>query len=357
MFHRRFTDGTRLDVPLEDAFAGPFRTPCWIIGGGPSLTHLDCQVIQQSPAVKFAVNLAGTGLLRPNLWTSYDPSARFHRSTFLDASILKFVHPRRAMDLVPETTHKVCDCPNLFFFDADARRGFANFLATEHKSVIDWNDSLMQAIDIAYRLGFRTFYLVGCDMQVRPSHAMLDAGRSAGVEFTPGETLQSYCDRCREAGASFDESGDVDQYHFDEQKPLPAAIQTDAHYFRVVQYLRLARRAISLAGVELISVTPQSRLNDHFRYQSVAEADASICRDVGDPDGEQTRGRYSTTTTRSPDNVRPMRDVRPHHWPHTDKERPPTRADHPGRNGHAVNRLQAAIADLPEVPVHLDEQG
>ena len=103
-FFRLETDGTKAAGIPQDAFAGPGRTACWIIGGGPSLTEMPCAEIAASPAPNFGVNLAGTGTLRTNLWTSYDPSARFHRSVYLDASIVKFVHRRRAMDLVPETT-------------------------------------------------------------------------------------------------------------------------------------------------------------------------------------------------------------------------------------------------------------
>src|SRR5262245_23167651 len=91
MFYRLHTDGTRTEVALADAYAGPTRTACWLIGGGPSLVELPCQAIARSPVPKFAVNLAGTRLLRPTFWTSYDPSARFHRSIYLDASVTKFV--------------------------------------------------------------------------------------------------------------------------------------------------------------------------------------------------------------------------------------------------------------------------
>lgn len=364
LFFRLHTDGTTSPGIPQDAFAGPARTACWIIGGGPSLGALSCREIARSPAPKFCVNLAGTGVLRPNLWTSYDPSARFHRSVYLDASIVKFVHRRRAMDLVPETTFKVCECPNLCFFDSDRERGFGDFLSPEHGGIIDWNDSLLQAIDIAYRLGFRVLCLAGCDMHVRPSEAQVRLAARHGVSFEPRQTLDLFVRDCEAAGLPREELGKLaapSQYHFDEKKSFDAAVQTDLHYFRVAQYLRLARRSIALAGVEIVSVTPASRLNDYFPHPKVTSVLSRIHEDVGCPELESTAGRYSLTEPRSPQGLGPMRDFRPHHWP--DRRRHAPRDEHHAERDDDVQlrnprpRLRAALDELPETPVHLNEQG
>ena len=86
------------------------------------------------------------------------------------------------------------------------------------------------------------------------------------------------------------------QYHFDEVKTLNAAVQTDLHYFRVAQYLRLARRAMALSGLDIISVTPGSRLNDYFRYQSVEQVLRQIGEEIGDPQRKETRGLFDVDT-------------------------------------------------------------
>lgn len=371
MFYRLNTDGTRRDVNLGDVLAGPMRTACWIIGGGPSLSALPCDAIARSPVAKLGINLGGAGLLRPNLWTSYDPSARFHRSIYLDASIWKFVHARRAMDLVPGTTFKVCECPGMLFFDRDAQRGFADFLPPHPSGIVDWNDSFVQAIEIAYRLGFRVLYLAGCDFQVRPSQSQQQRARVVGVEYVRGELLETFVERCSAAGLLRRELEQLDaptQYHFDEHKPLAAAIQTDLHYFRTAQYLRLCRRSLALAGVDLISVTPESRLNDYFPYQPVTEALAGIEATIGRPEDEQTRGLYTQVRPRTPVGLGPMRDLRPHHWKR--KGEPPAgyadepapavnpRSDSDARvRASAARRVTAALAAIPETRVRIDEEG
>ncbi|WP_339912210.1 hypothetical protein, partial [Symmachiella dynata] len=195
LFYRLTTDGRQLPAALDDAFAGPVASACWLIGGGPSLAELPHRLIDESPVPKMSVNLSGTRILRPNFWTSYDPSARFHRSVYLDPGILKFVHRRRAMDLVPETTYKVCECPGTYFFERDGQRGFHQFLSPTFTGIVDWADSMVQAIDILYRLGFRTIYLAGCEMRVRLSVAQLQCAAAAGIEFAPGELLRDFLGR------------------------------------------------------------------------------------------------------------------------------------------------------------------
>lgn len=313
LFHRLSTSGRQQPVPLENQYAGAARSTCWLIGGGPSLAQLPTDQIAASPAPKLAVNLAGCGLIRPTFWTSYDPTVRFHRSVYLDAGITKFVHRRRAMDLVPETTFKVCDCPATYVFDRDGARGYDNLLDPQAAGIVDWSDSLVQGIDILYRLGFRRILLAGCDLCVAPAADVVDRARERGVAYQPGELLQDFFQRCVQAGMTgLDQRDDSigTQYHFDERKPAAATLATDAHYFRIAQYLRLSRRNLALHGLELVSVTPGSRLNGVFPYVPVKKALQDLRTEIGDPNREPTRGLYTQQSPRARVEAAPMRDFR-----------------------------------------------
>ncbi len=367
MFFRIHADGVRTPVDLRDHFAGPLRSTCWIIGGGPSLRNAPCDRIQQSPVPRFAVNLCGFGLLRPTIWTAYDPTIRFHRSTFLDASILKLLTTRRATDLVPGTTYKVGDCPNTLFFERDGQRGFHDFLidspADDEPGVVDWQDSFVQAIDLAWRLGFRRLLLVGCDMHVRPPEDHIQQAAAAGVIYQPEEPLRGFYDRCRSAGldpARLAAAEPVQPYHFDETKSLAAAQQTDFHYFRVTQYLRLSRRAMAIAGLELISATPGSRLNAFFPYRPVEELLNDIAEEIGDPARETTRGQYARRHDSDLVPFAPMKDFKPHNWTTTARE-PASRSAAGASSTAALRqrtaRLAAALEDLPDVEVPINEEG
>ncbi|MEZ6056553.1 MAG: hypothetical protein R3C01_07600 [Planctomycetaceae bacterium] len=415
MFYRLTTDGLREPVNLVNLYAGPTPSACWIVGGGPSLSSLPVEMIVRSVLPKFAVNLAGHGLLRPNFWTSYDPTIRFQRSTYLDASILKFVHRSRAMDLVPETTYKVCDAPGTLFFDRDPSRGFHDFLSVERSAnvadaadptqserdrefdvpepreregrgrqelVADWQDSLIQAIAIAYQLGFRVIYLVGCEMFIAPNSLQQRVAIEAGVTYVPREPLRDFVQRCGEAGLSreaLSRLGSPRQYHFEESKPLDSAIHTDTHYYRVAQYLRMCRRHLAGVGVSLISATPQSRLNDFFAYRSVESVCNEIRSTIGDPQQETTLGRYTTNENRLPEGSAPMRDFPPHHWkrkakghsqvaPVAGKKQPFAGQEIGGpsageftvpidKKEQSARLFRNAFDQLPEIPVDLEVAG
>lgn len=313
MFFRLTADQRSVPVELVDHFAGPRSSCCWIVGGGPSLKSLPVEKIAASSAPVFAVNLAGSRLLKPNFWTAYDPSARFHRSTYLDASVMKFLPRGRSTDLVPETTYKVFDCPGTAFFDLEGR-DYASAIRRNQTRVLDWSDSFVMAIDIAFRLGFRRLYLVGCDMRVTPSRSQRNVARSHGIDVESSSSMIDMELQFRNAGVSLDVLNECDPaaiYHFDETKSFAATLTTDRHYDRIAQALRLSRRCFAETGLEIISATPGSRLNDYFEYQTVDSVCKKLERDYGNERLESERGRYSSTGPRIPAGVGPMRDYPP----------------------------------------------
>ncbi len=231
LFARLETDGNETAMRLEDLYAGPQPSACWLIGGGPSLSMLPTRRIAASALPKMSINLAGIRLLRPNFWTSYDPTARFHRSIYLDPGITKFVHRRRAMEIVPNSTFKVCECPNVLVFDRQ-KRGYSEFVSPLATGILDWADSLVQAIDLLYRLGFRIIYLAGCEMQIRLSPQQKNFARNRGIEHDSRLPLKHFMRQCKRGGIAsqdFDRIPGPSQYHFDDRKPFAAAVQTDWH--------------------------------------------------------------------------------------------------------------------------------
>ena len=366
MFFRIHTDGVRTPVDLRSHFAGPTASTCWIVGGGPSLEHAPCDRIQLSPIPRFAINLCGFGRIRPDLWTAYDPTIRFHRTTFLNAAILKLLPARRARDVVPGTTHKVGDCPNTLFFERDGQCGFHNFLGPAMEAggacVVDWQDSFIQAISLAWWLGFRRLLLVGCDMHVRPPEDHIAAAAARRVTYQPEELLRGFYERCRAAGlepAALEADAPIQPYHFDETKSLAAVQQTDFHYFRVAQYLRLSRRAMALAGLELISATPNSRLNAFFPYRPAEELLDEIADAIGDAARETTRGQYARRLDQGPHETGFMRDFRPHNWGPAGRGGPGPAVGPVDDAGDCLrfDRLANAVAELPDVMVPIEEAG
>jgi len=350
-FLRISTDKQREVTTLKNSYASAAGASCFIVGAGPSLAEVNVGALLNSPAPRFCINLAGTGLFRPQLWTAYDPTQRFSRSTYLDPGVMKLVSARRAFDLIPETTWKVCDCPNVYFFEGDRDRGFANFLDARHSTIVDWNDSLVQAIDLAYQLGFRTLYLLGCEMKVQPGAELRTFAETHGLPVPDGAGLHEILSQWDKRGFGRNKRSEISPggiYHFDEMKTLEAAGSTDFHYFRIAQFLRLSRRALSLAGVRLVSVTPESRLNEFFPYCRLADALSEIEESCGSPQAESTRGRYTATSGRMHPAAKRMRDFQPLHWSSEKKKRGTSSTPEKSRSLTRAEQLQQAEIIIEE---------
>ena len=322
------------------------------------------------------INLSGVGLIRPNFWTAYDPSSRFLQSIYLDPGIMKFVPRRRAGDFIPETTFKVCEAPNITFFDRDVGRGFADFLDPGHSKIVDWADSFVQAIEILYRLGFRKLLLAGCDMRVQPSREQIRLASTYGVKFSPFGRLRDFVHHCERAGLTTDALDRCvagPHYHFDERKTIRAAMRTDEHYLRIVQALRLSRRSMATAGLKIVSVTPHSRLNDYFAYQPLRKLLREIEADIGTVAPASLRGRYQHVETPVLTRYGPIEDILPYRRiPPTGKTSPtgePGRFDdeceivverHIGPEkpaSHSIPRLVRALERMHDVPETICEEG
>ncbi|MCC7422017.1 MAG: hypothetical protein IT428_17195 [Planctomycetaceae bacterium] len=351
LFFRASADGTTTDATatLENLYGGTDPTACWLVGSGPSLLAAPTEKIAASSAVKIGVNFSGRGpdgtppRLIPDIWTSFDPTPRFHKSVFLNPRIIKFLKSDKIKDLVPGTTVKACDCPATYFF-RNEHRGYSDFLKPSSDRILNALDSFLQAFDIGFRLGFRTFFCVGTELIIRPSEAQIELARSRGVDYSETEgvlvkrdnvpefrsdRLSDFVDECVRAFGNNDRKATIEklqacrresQYSFSENKPLAAAINADGHYWERVQYLRLARRCLSLHGVRLISCTPGSRLNAWFPYRSATDVCFDLRSRCGAEDLEQTVGRYSGETGPERSSLPFHKDVQPYGW---DKPKPP----------------------------------
>jgi hypothetical protein len=391
LFYRCSTDGRVFDCShLENSYGGVAPSSVWIVGGGPSLLSAPTETIKESPAPKFGVNLAGRGpdgewpLIRPTMWTCFDPTARFHRSIFLDASIQKFLLGGRRMDLIPDGTEKACECPNMYFVNHETR-GYLDSFGQEYRKILHMLDSLVQAVDIAFRLGFRKLYCVGTDMRIRPSEAQIAFAESLGVVYdrergwtvwtndkkveVRSDRLSDFRDRVKEmgevpgpldGGSGTGEGGAGErQYSFDESKRFMAACACDNHYWDRIQYLRQCRRTMALNGLQLISCTPGSRLNDWFPYMDPFEAAKSILRDVGDPSSEISLGAYSGDD--KPGSHLPFhKDIDPYGWKDRQQEKPAEKPVVVQQAPNAVDRREEIASQLARVgqkKVVINEEG
>lgn len=389
LFYRCSTDGRVFDCSfLENSCGGSTRSSVWLIGGGPSLLTAPIDAIKESHAPKFGVNLSGRGkdgvgpLIRPDLWTCFDPTARFHRSIYLDPSIQKFMLGGRRMDLVPGGSEKLCDCPNTYFINHEVRANYTDAFGQHYRKIVHMLDSFVQALDIAFRLGFRKFYCVGCDMRVSPSEEQIQFAESLGVVYDRermcvviqkngqeirSDLLTDFRDQVKEKGKFKDRStaaleleklGREGQYSFDEKKRFLAACSSDKHYWDRVQYLRQAKKNMSLNGMDLISCTPGSRLNAFFEYVDPLVAARRIAYETGSPAKELTVGRY--TTEKDPALDLPYHsDIKPYGWKEQPVEKIKAEPEvvNPVPRQNRREEIASQLAQLVQKRVEINEEG
>lgn len=285
VFTRRMPDGFHLSADsILGSYSGIGGTSCVILGSGPSAQDTNDELLSVeevwSSVTYFAINNGGEASekqIEPNLWTSYDPCDRFPQHFFLDPRVVKFVRKDRQYECIHGEDIEAHECPNVYFFENE-EKDYGNFFG--FGGINDSKDSMLQAIDIAIRLGFKKIYLSGADMHVKLSAPQEDYIKSYLPEFRQCDTENSlwetidgvlrsekFLDGRDEMHQSADfilsvlegmESEDV--YSFGTCK-LRKAVMCDHHYRVCATQLRKARRCLDKLGVEVYLLRPS---NDHY---------------------------------------------------------------------------------------------
>lgn len=350
---KKRTDATQI---LKNSMSGTEKQTCVILGAGPvSNPERTAEVIKDIGVPVFACNMAGRDSdgrwwLKPNYWTYFDPTVRFPGYVFNDPTIMKFVRTGKDRDIVPESDgYKVCDSPNTYFVDSEYR-DFTDYIKDSDTHINSSGDTMIQAIDIAYQLGYRRLIMMGCPLAVRPSLVQIEYAISLGVKYDNGfvhrikkpiqksdtgvrsDLLKDFIDEVADMGFSsnlgidpatvqqineakktLSELDREQQYHFGEVKDLNAAIRTDLHYFERVQQLRMSRKCFNELGLDIYVYYDEqnrSRLEPWFQSADMSAIDL-WCSSYRS--GSRVVGLYSGQH-HSHDHLPYHRDVDPYHW-------------------------------------------
>ena len=212
-----FVDAHGRSLPLDNLFRG---ASCFIILSGPSIRSLDLSVLRDRRGiVTFGVNNS-PAIFRPTLWTYVDRASKFLDSIWTDPGIIKIppdrhlrktlrrkVRPADGGAATFETIMRqsaggrnlapaeVRDMPAVIAHRRNAYFAPDRWLA---EPTINWGNSKRSAkknggprclnvmlctIKMAYALGFRTVYLLGCDfsMDAEQPYAFAQHKSSGGV--------------------------------------------------------------------------------------------------------------------------------------------------------------------------------
>ena len=158
MFYRFVKNDIRLATDLDDLFQGE---ECVIAGGAPSLKDF-AKGANGLRIPILAINNAAT-VVRPTMWVGGDKPACYDPSILINPTIMKFaIITRRRIDVLGKPWQ---EWPNTFFFGTKEGFTTTNFLNRD-RDLAWWKNTFFIALQLAYRLGFRTVYLAGCGFHI-----------------------------------------------------------------------------------------------------------------------------------------------------------------------------------------------
>jgi hypothetical protein len=200
---------------LGDIYRG--RT-CFLIGGGPSFAKVDKEKLNQAGFLTMGVNNS-VKTFRPHLWCCVDDPTHFIKSIWLDPKIMKFVpfslKERCIFDNEEwkDTTIKVGDCPNMFFYARNELFQEEQFLFEDS---INWGNHskwgggrsvLFAATRLLFYLGIRNVFLLGVDLKMDEQNKYhFDQDREKGSIKSNNSTYEKIKERFKKIKPIFDKN-------------------------------------------------------------------------------------------------------------------------------------------------------
>ncbi len=145
-------------LALDDIYKG---ASCILVGGAPTIANMPLQRLQERGVVSAAINNAAKHF-RPNLWFSGDNPACYDEMILRDPGILKFAPSWHMETSVLGMAMK--ELPNIMFYVA-ASGVQPSELLDDNRHTPWFGNTLLVAIHILYRIGFRKIILCGCDFE------------------------------------------------------------------------------------------------------------------------------------------------------------------------------------------------
>ena len=134
----------------------------FILGGHPSLSDLNLESLSSPGIMTMAMNNVPYVFPNPTFWLTADKPACYGGHFFHRADIIKFARLDASMDLVTGTERQMRTFPSLYLYELNGEKyNEGNFL-TEGVDVAWWKSIFPISIQLAWRLGFRRLFFVGC---------------------------------------------------------------------------------------------------------------------------------------------------------------------------------------------------
>ena len=227
----RYDKGCRIPVDLDGMFSGS----CFIAGGAPSLLKENLELLKQPGIPVLSMNNTASRV-PTDFWLGLDKPVCYSPRILLNPKIMKFTMISRRNLAINE--NKMMDLPNMYFFGAHEKFNIHNFL--EPSRDFWWAKNIFPvSLQIAYRLGFRRIYLIGCEFKIT-----------------------------KESQYSYETS--LNDYQVNYNQRL---------YNKTIEDMKLAKPYFKEKDFEIISCTPHSSLNEFYPTMSFEDVVKEMLKD------------------------------------------------------------------------------
>ena len=241
MFYRwREPNNILMMTDMANAYLGE---DLFIIGGHPNLNKESLEHLRSPGIMTMALNNVPYVFPSPTFWLTADKPSCYGGQFYHRADVIKFARLDASLEVVPGTAQRLRSFPNLYFYELAADKyDVTNFL-TEGVDVAWWKSVFPISIQLAWRLGFRRLFFVGCAF------------------WTSTKTPYAWPVTFTEAQKT------ANQHTYNSDIERMVSLKP---YFEAMK-------------LEIYSCTPDSRLNELFKFMSLGDAAVEAVRHLPRP--------------------------------------------------------------------------
>jgi hypothetical protein len=212
----------------------------FLLGGHPSLKDENLDLFKKYGITTMAMNNTAT-IVKPDYWVCADPPNCYSKSLEKDPSITKFARLNYTNNLIEGKMWK--DYPSTYFYGSTDHIKFHDFL-DDHRQCAWWKNIFVIALQLCYHMGFRKIYTVGCSFNINKDQ----------------------------------------QYAYKTNLDDGQIKYNVATYNMVIDQIKQCVPHMKKKELEIISCTPNSKLDDLFPSMSLDSAIETVLKNYPDHD-------------------------------------------------------------------------